>query len=94
MVVTGGSLTQRPQKSLNRCLLAEATWQINEQNSLHALEFWNEDVLFTFDYSGKCSVLFKKIRKSGQTPELIMFYGIRIHYIYRIFDNCVISNMK
>jgi len=29
--LTGGSFTQRPQRSL-RYLLAEATWQINKQN--------------------------------------------------------------
>jgi len=29
-LLTGGSLTRRPQRSL-RCLLADTTWQINEQ---------------------------------------------------------------
>jgi len=35
--VTGGSLTRRPKRSL-RCLLADATWQINEQNCKSASE--------------------------------------------------------
>jgi len=33
LVVTGGSLTRRPQKSL-RCFLAETTWKINKQNCI------------------------------------------------------------
>jgi len=34
VVEIGGSLTRRPLRSL-RCLLAEATGQINEQNCKH-----------------------------------------------------------
>jgi len=32
LVVTGGSLTRRPQRSLRCLLMAETTWQINEKN--------------------------------------------------------------
>jgi len=34
LVVTGGSLTRRPKRSL-RCLLVEVPWQINEYLNLH-----------------------------------------------------------
>jgi len=37
LVVTGGSLTRRPKWSLH-CLLAEATWQINEETANSALK--------------------------------------------------------
>jgi len=39
LVVTGGSLTQRPKRSL-RCLLVEVSWQINEYLNLKANSSW------------------------------------------------------
>jgi len=53
LIETGGGMTRRPERSL-RCLLAEATWQIYEQNCKKIADYavkmgcWAPQTPYTF----------------------------------------------
>jgi len=95
LILTGGSLTRRPKRSL-RCLLAETTWQINEQNcKLPPLKsFWP---IFLLLYSTVITFLFNTmktlkleqgyIRRDADNPSRIWRSTDNPSHIWRSTDN-------
>jgi len=81
-LVTGDSLTQKPKRSL-RCLLAETTWQINEQNckKKHLLIFSTPPALiypcppkyfsFFFNFKGEASNAAKETKIEPRLQQIL-----------------------